>query len=149
MFVFVDKEDIKIYSDVEPDVDTKEILPTTKEYELDRIRKKPYTNKKNITFTINGKYKLFFDTTYDFDGATIPFGFRWMFGGKGNPGFLTAAMVHDKMCECPWLIDYDRALSSKVFYEMLLSCKVNKVEAKIMYYAVDIFQRLNGKWKRK
>jgi hypothetical protein len=149
MFIFVEKEDIKIYSNTEPDADTKEILPTTKEYEIDRINRKPYINKKNVMFTINDKYNLFFDTTYDWDGASIPFGFRWMLGGKGNPKFLIPSMVHDKMCECPWLVDYDRELSSKVLYEMLIASKVNKLVAKAMYYSVELYQKTRKKWKRK
>jgi hypothetical protein len=149
MYIFVDREDIKIYSNTEPDADSKEILPTTKEYEIDRINKKPYINKKNVMFTINDKYNLFFDTAYDWDGASIPFGFRWMLGGKGNPKFLIPSMVHDKMCECPWLVDYDRELSSKVLYEMLLASKVSKFIAKAMYYSVELYQKTKKKWKRK
>ena len=56
-------------------------------------------------------------------------------------------MVHDYMCECKWLVDYDRYLSSLIFYELLLASSVPKWKAKIMRTAVELYQKLNKEWK--
>ena len=149
--IFCDKEGIKIVSDKEPHTCNRMTLPLIDEKELEDIHKKPYMCKVNVNFFIDyeGKqYQIFIPKGYTWDGATIPFGFRWMLGGKGNPDFLVASCVHDKMCECPWLIHYDRYLSSLIFKELLLACKCGKIKANIMFGAVDTFQKLFGKWGR-
>lgn len=146
------KGEIKITTDTVPFVCARTTLPIHTKEERIEISKKPYLNKRNITVTIetdSEEYKLFFPEGYVWDGASIPFGFRWILGGKGNPKFLIPSMVHDKMCECPWLVDYDRELSSKVLYEMLLASKVNKFVAKAMYYSVELYQKTRKKWERK
>lgn len=138
---------IKISTDVEPSLCARAILPTHTKEEKKEITKKPYLNKKNIIFTIiadGEEYKLFFPKGYTWDGASIPFGFRWIIGAKGNPKFLIPSMVHDKMCECHYLIDNDRNLSSRIFRELLIACGASKVKAQAMYLAVDNFQKFQG-----
>jgi hypothetical protein len=141
------KDEIRIVTDTAPFVCAKVVLPTHTKEEKESIAKKPYLNKKNITFTIttdNDEYKLFFPDGYSWDGASIPFGFRWLIGSKGDPKFLIPSMVHDKMCECHYLVGNDRNLSSLIFRELLIACGASKLKAQIMYLAVDNFQRTQG-----
>lgn len=146
---FADNDIITIYSDVEPKPCERAILPYTTEKEAKKILKKPYINERDVNFYIehNGYiYDIFIEEGYTWDGASIPFGFRWMLGGKGNPEFLIPSMVHDIMCENKDIVNRNRKLSSLIFYYLLLACKCNKLKAKIMYAAVDNFQKLFGGW---
>lgn len=141
--------EIKISTDDVPFVCARATLPTHTKEEKKEIAKKPYLNKRNITFTIvaeGEEYKLFFPEGYTWDGASIPFGFRWIIGAKGNPKFLIPSMVHDKMCECHYLVGNNRNLSSRIFRELLIACGASKLKAQTMYLAVDNFQKLQG-WK--
>ena len=79
---------------------------------------------------------------YTWDGASIPFGFRWILGGKGNPKFLVPSCVHDRMCEEKGLVKYNRRLSSIIFKELLISCGCGKTRANIMFGAVDNYQKM-------
>ena len=151
MIIYCEKEEIKIYSDTKPCVGARTILPIMTEAEQKDIEKKPFINKKNIAFIVFYKgieYVIFIPKNYTYDGATIPFGFRWILGGKGNPEFLIASCVHDKTCECKWLINHDRHLSSLIFKELLLACGCSKTKANIMYIAVDNFQKTIKGWKK-
>jgi hypothetical protein len=149
--IFCDKEEIKIISDVEPHVCNRLGLPSIDELELDDILKKPFISNKNTNFFITykaAKYQVFIPKNYKWDGATIPFGVRWIIGGKGNPKFLVASCVHDRICECPWLVHYNRYLSSLIFKELLIACGCGKIRASIMFAAVETAQKFIKKWKR-
>ena len=149
--IFCDKEEIKIYSDSDPCVCARTTLPNMSEAEKKDIENKPFLNKRNINYFIeyqNEIYTIFIPKGYTWDGATIPFGFRWLLGGKGNPQFLVASCVHDKLCECKYLVNYNRQLSSVIFKELLLACGCSKFKANIMYSAVDNFQKIVKEWKK-
>ena len=79
---------------------------------------------------------------YTYDGASIPFKI-----GKGNMKLLIPALFHDLMCEDKSLVDYNRKLSSMIFKELLLQCKVSKLTANIMYESVNIYQMFMKGWK--
>ena len=67
------------------------------------------------------------------DGASIPAFFQPFVGEPFEPLFLRAAIVHDHYCKRhvrSWRITH------RVFYEGLLDQGVDKVKAKVMYYAV-------------
>ena len=150
MINYCDKKDLRIYSDIEPHVCARTVLPSATEAEIKEIEKKPFLNKKNVTFYIyHGEefYLINIKRGYTWDGASIPFGFRWILGGKGNPQFLIASCVHDRTCEEKSLVDYNRPLSSLIFKELLLACGCSKLKAGIMYQAVNNFQRLIKGWK--
>lgn len=148
--IFCNKNEIQIHSDGEPCVGARTILPMNTEDEIKDIQKKPFINKKNITYFIkyHGEiYTVFIRKGYTWDGATIPFGFRWMLGGKENPQFLIPSCVHDKICENKYLVGHNRKLSSIIFKELLLACGCSKFKAEIMYQAVDNFQKLVREWR--
>ena len=148
--IFWDEKDFNIQSDITPCVGARTILPVMTEKEIKEIEKKPFINRKNVNYTVmyqNKEYKIFIPKGYTWDGATIPFGFRWILGGKGNPQFLIASCVHDKLCENKYLIDYNKTLSSLIFKNLLLACGCPKTKANIMFIAVDNFQKLIREWK--
>ena len=97
----------------------------------------------NIDY-LGTQYCFVIEKGYTWDGATIPFGFRWLIGAKGSSEFLNPSMVHDKMCENHEIVGNDRQLSSMIFRELLIASGVSKLKAKTMYYAVDNFQRFCG-----
>ena len=95
-----------------------------------------------VYFTDNGFLKLFVKSGYTYDGATIPFRI-----GKGDMKLLVPSLFHDIICENKRVVDWNRQLSSKIFYEALILCHVNKIIAFMMYCAVDSYQKLKD-WKR-
>ena len=149
MIVWCDKPELKITSDVEPCAEVRLPLPSDSEEVKKEKRQKPYINKRRVMWTINylgTQYCFVIQKGYCWDGASIPYGFRWIIGAKGSDEFLIPSMVHDVFCENHEVIGNDRQLSSIVFRELLLASGVGKVRAYTMYYAVDNFQKLFGHW---
>lgn len=146
-YSFVDKPDLdlKITADIDLSALTVQIPLELYGEELQKqIEAKPYLNKKRAIFNIfykDEQYCLLFEKGYRWDGATIPKGVRWIIGPKGDPCFLLASMVHDKLCENHKFIKNDRYLSSLIFRELLIACGVSEFKAKIMFFAVDNFQK--------
>lgn len=140
-----EKENLKIFVDIMPVTGVKSPLKHTKE-EL----KKPYLNCARCIFTIHygeEQFVILCEKGYDWDGASIPYGFRWIIGAKGSPEFLIPSMVHDKLCENHEIVKNNRYLSSVIFRELLLACGVGKIRANIMFGAVDTYQKICGGWK--
>lgn len=148
---YCDKKEIKIYSDREPCLAVRSILPFHTTEEKKDIKTYPYINKRNVNFFIHYKdeiYTIFMPKDYKWDGATIPRIFWRLIGPKGDNTFLLASMVHDKLCECKWLVKNNRYLSSLIFRELLVSSGVSEFKASIMFKAVDTFQRFMSGWKK-
>jgi len=118
--------------------------------EMEEKKLKPFLNKTQVVFTVQYKdnqYTILVKKDYTWDGATIPFGFRWIIGAKGSPQFLIPSMVHDILCENKNLINHNRKLSSLVFKELLVACGSTRAKAHLMYLAVDNFQKFCG-WEK-
>lgn len=85
------------------------------------------------------------------DGCSIPWVFRLLLGCKHNPKYVVASIIHDYIVENPQVVDYNRKLSSQIFYNVLLKEKVNKYLAYVLYLGVEIGQIYNtifkGKWR--
>ncbi len=85
------------------------------------------------------------------DGCSIPWVFRLILGCKHNPKYVVASIIHDYIVENPQVVDYNRKLSSQIFYNVLLKEKVNKYLAYVLYLGVEIGQIYNtifkGKWR--
>lgn len=86
------------------------------------------------------------------DGCSIPWIFRLILGCKHNPKYVVASIIHDYIVENPQVVDYNRKLSSQMFYNVLLKEKVNKYLAYVLYLGVEIGQIYNtifkGKWRK-
>mgnify|MGYP002623595042 CR=1 FL=1 len=102
-------------------------------------------SRLTVTFTPDDtKLVLYAPKGYKFDGATIPFNI-----GKGNMKLLIPALYHDILCDNKNFVDYDRNLASRIFKAALISCGVNKATAQVMYLAVEAYQKMFGKWRKK
>ena len=139
---------IEVFGDA--DIEVRAVLPDDKKEVVKDKNRYPFMAHKKATIKIayiqkNGKqeyYSFSNPVPYKYDGATIPFRI-----GKGNMKLLIPAMFHDIMCEHKEKIGFNRYLSSLVFRDLLLKCKVNKVVAQVMFLAVDNFQKFQKDWK--
>ena len=123
------------------------LLNEDKDKIKDKNRKQFITcnaTKLTILFDDDTKLVLYAPRGYKFDGATIPFNI-----GKGNMKLLIPALFHDIMCDNKSFVDYDRNLASRIFKAALISCGVNKATAQVMYLAVETYQKMFGKWRKK
>lgn len=151
MITWCNSSSITIKSDIEPSVSVRMPSKNDTEEEIINKREKPYINNERILFDVKYKGKsicFVIPKGFKYDGASIPFGFRWIIGAKGSDEFMVAALVHDWLCEHHACIANNRLLSSIIFRELLLASHVGKVRAYTMFYAVDNFQRLFGNWEK-
>lgn len=86
------------------------------------------------------------------DGCTILLKIVQLFiGCSHTPQYLPASLLHDFVLQKPWLINYDRKLSSEILYAALLKEGVNPLLAYVMYKATDMYQAFKNirikKWK--
>lgn len=132
-----------------PQCGVRAILPKdVKQIQEDKLEK-PYFAENGINFTlINGQEVYYFTIPhhYDWDGASIPAGFRWIIGDKGSPQFLIPSMVHDYLCEHKDVIGRNRYLSSRVFRALLIACGTSIFKANLMFHVVDNYQKFMN-WK--
>lgn len=140
---------LKKYFSVElignPCIVVREVMPSDDDKTVKEKNKKPFMAIKSAVLKVKydtREYTIANECGYCYDGASIPFKI-----GKGNMKLLIPSLYHDIMCENKAIVDFDRKLSSMIFKELLLQCKVNKLTAQIMYEAVDIYQRFMG-WKK-
>lgn len=131
----------------DPDVHSRAILPEDSDEVIKDKQNKMFevgcAACLTVYFTDDTFLKLFAQKGYTYDGASIPFKI-----GKGNMKLLIPSLYHDILCENKDLIDFNRELSSKIFYEALLMCHVNKVIAWFMYFAVNNYQKFMD-WDKK
>ena len=142
-------KDVLICFDKEPVVQVRVIKPTMNKLERQSVIRYPFENKKllNVLIYDHKKFKQYnfkIRENYCFDGASIPRIFWRLIGSNTDNQFLVAALIHDVLCENHKYIDFDRALSSKVFRALLIASGVGEIKANIMYNAVDLFQRFQN-----
>lgn len=149
-FEIVNTDGLRITSDIEPKPHYRMVTPYTPEDEVRNILRKPFAVGHSVTVTVETpeeEYKLFFSKDYTWDGASVPPIVRLLLK-KGDPRYLLASMLHDKVCECPWLIDYNLELSTDIFKHTAISCKTNKLLANVMAFFIDKYQRRFTKWQK-
>ena len=139
---------VEIFGD--PDIEVRAVLPEDKPEDIKDKQRKPFIAKDRAIIKIayiskKGKSEFYTFSNvpnYKYDGASIPFKI-----GKGNMKLLIPALFHDIMCENKDKIGFNRYLSSLVFRDLLIKCKVNKIVAQCMFLAVDNFQRFQKGWE--
>ena len=141
----------KLILDKNPIILTRPILPSDSKSEIKEKNSKQFINLYDVLLSVaveknnkDIKFSLLANKGYIFDGATIPFNI-----GKGNMKLLVPALFHDIMCERKDIVYYQRNLSSLIFRELLILCKVNIFKAYFMYIAVDNYQRFCKGWRKR
>ncbi len=139
----------KLNLDKTPVILTRPVTPDDLKAEIIEKNLKQFVNLFDVSLRVcvqKGdeiiEFSILANKGYIFDGATIPFNI-----GKGNMKLLIPALFHDISCERKKNVFYSRNLSSLIFRELLLLCKVNIFKANIMYFAVDIYQRFCKGWR--
>ena len=133
-----------------PDIQVRQVMPYDDEAVVKDKNRLPFQTQKSALIKVYYKDKkgnetkkiISNPTIYKYDGASIPFKI-----GKGNMKLLIPALFHDLMCDDKSRIDYNRHLSSLIFKDLLLQCKVSKITAEAMFLAVDTYQRFMKGWK--
>lgn len=128
-----------------PCIIVREVMPGDDDKTVKEKNKKPFMAIKSAVLKVKydtREYTIANECGYTYDGASIPFKI-----GKGNMKLLIPSLYHDIMCENKGIVDFDRKLSSLIFKELLLQCKVNKLTAEIMYESVNIYQCFMRGWK--
>lgn len=128
-----------------PCIVVREVMPSDDDKTAKEKNKKPFMAIKSAVLKVKydtREYTIANECGYTYDGASIPFKI-----GKGNMKLLIPSLYHDIMCENKAIVDFDRKLSSMIFKELLLQCKVNKLTAEIMYESVNIYQCFMKGWK--
>lgn len=144
------KEFLQVTLIGDPYILVREVLPSDDEATVKDKNRLPFMTQKSALIKVVYRDKkgketkkiISNPTIYKYDGASIPFKI-----GKGNMKLLIPALYHDLMCEDKSIIDYNRRLSSLIFKDLLLQCKVNKLVAQTMFIAVDTYQRFMEGWK--
>lgn len=137
------------FTDV-PDVDVLNInkFVMSKE-EIKDIKKKPYILHNSIGVYLEDvkKEKVYTFTifsNYRYDGASIPRIFWRIIGSKGDVRFLTAALIHDVLCENHRYVGYDRYFADKIFERLLYVADTCGFLRWLMFHSVDNFQKFCG-----
>ena len=133
-----------------PDIEVRQVMPEDDEATVKDKQRRPFKTNKTALIKVLYRDKKGNETKkiisnpreYIYDGATIPFKI-----GKGNMKLLIPALFHDLICDDKSRIDYNRRLSSLIFKDLLLQCKVNKIVAETMFLVVDTYQRFMEGWK--
>lgn len=142
------EDNISIYFDRYPSYPKiRFISPFNTKEKKEEIKQLPLINTEELVVKIVYKNKTFLfniEENYTWDGATILKTFWILTGYPLSPMFIIPSLIHDNLCKNKHKINYDRYLSSLLFYHLLLSSDCNKILAYIMFIFVDIFQRFRG-----
>lgn len=118
-------------------VDLPQLVPAifTRRYMLDRDMSVTWLNKEGET------RQLTIPKGYMTDGASIPRAVWTLIGSPYEPEFITAAIVHDKMCDMGWEVEE----MSELFFLLLRDSGVDKVKSELMESAVTIYKKYISK----
>ena len=106
-------------------------------------KKKPFRILRGAPIRVCiGKKKIYFMIPAGFssDGCSIPKVFRFLLGCPHTPQYVPASIIHDYILDHPDIVRYDRKTASEIFFNTLLKEGVCRVQAVIMYLAVDLWQ---------
>lgn len=149
MITWYSDEIVTIKFDRMPRTETLNATPYSTKEEIDDINKKPYLLLYGIDVQIeyqNKIYKFHIKTHYRWNGANIPFGLWNLIGSPSDNRFRIPSMLHDFVCENHDVIGYERYLSSIIFERLLRVAGVNNIKRKLMFLAVDNFQKIFRNW---
>ena len=135
-----------------PRTETLNATPNSTPEEIKDINKKPYLLLHEIEVTVKYGDKTYIfpvEKHYRWNGANIPFGLWNLIGSPSDNRVRIPSMIHDKLCENHDFIGYDRYLSSIIFERLLRVAGVNKIKRRVMFLAVDNFQKFCGWDKEK
>lgn len=150
MITWYSDEEVTIKFNRIPRTETLNALPTSSKEEIKNINKKPYflLSELNIEIFHNGQhYSFSIPKMYRWNGANVPFGLWHLIGSPSDNRFRIPSMVHDFLCENHNVINNDRYLSSVIFERLLRVAGVNALKRKLMFLAVDNFQKFCG-WNK-
>ena len=105
----------------------------------------PFTDRYMLTNDLELKYKVdgvshsvIVPSGYITDGASIPKVSWLLVGTPYSPRFITAAIVHDYMCDNSWEV----GLMSEIFKQLLVLSNVPSTTANLMYRAVYAYKTI-------
>ena len=83
---------------------------------------------------------------FEFDGVTVMAPFTLLFSNKDLRQGIRASCFHDWLCEHK--AEYTREYSTKVLVDIWQADGLDKIKAKIAGFAVNLYQMIQGGWKR-
>lgn len=152
MITWYEDEIIKIQFSRMPRTETLNATGYSTPEEIKDINKKPYLLLYGIDVLVEyegQKYEFSIETHYRWNGANIPFGLWNIIGSPSDNRYRIPSMVHDKLCENHDFVNHNRYLSSLIFERLLKVAGVNKIKRKVMFIAVDNYQKLFCGWNKK
>lgn len=105
---------------------------------------KPLYLKSDVNVIVD-KLKIKIPEGFRSDGCTIPKIFWLLIGCPHTGKYIPASIIHDALILLKPVIK--RQFASKVFENVLIQMGVNKIQAKIMYILVELYQKYWRKWK--
>ena len=145
--IWYEDEELKIALSQIPDIGelviNKEVMT---DEEIKSIKKKPFCLNNDVKVYLEDKikdeiYNFEINSSYRFDGASIPKFARGIIGSKQDVRFKIASLIHDVLCENHGFVNNDRYFASCVFERC---CYVGGTCAFIrflMFHCVDNFQK--------
>jgi len=142
--------DIKIELTESPKVQTRDCnkyLQSSEEFRSARAWPHKLMHEVFVRITKKNKvYTFKINTAYCYDGATIPRLFWRLIGAPSDPRFIIGALLHDVLCQHKEYVDRDRNLATCVLERCCRCTGTGAVTRFLMYWSVEIYQMLVGKW---
>lgn len=145
--------ELSIMFDIRPCVHIRYALPSMTTKEKESIRRYPFINCHDLKIELYDyvnvkRYNFMIPKNYCWDGASIPRVFWRLIGAKTDAAFLIPSLIHDVLCENHNYVNNDRYFADKVFERLLYVSGVSNFNRWLMFNSVEIYQKVNGKWKK-